>query len=61
MSDTYLHGVAADDLPARRVALGRALAWGAGGTLLAMVYLVVIVAAMTVLMKLADRFTRPRT
>ncbi len=31
------------------------------GTLLAMVYLVVIVIAMTVLMKLADRFARPRT
>jgi multiple sugar transport system permease protein len=31
------------------------------GTLLAMVYLVVIVIAMTVLMKLADRATRPRT
>ena len=35
MSDTYLHGVAADDLPARRVALGRALAWGAGLLMLA--------------------------
>jgi multiple sugar transport system permease protein len=31
------------------------------GTMLAMVYLVVIVIAMTVLMKLADRWTRPRT
>jgi multiple sugar transport system permease protein len=31
------------------------------GTLLAMVYLVIIVIAMTVLMKLADRATRPRT
>ena len=31
------------------------------GTLLAMVYLVIIVIAMTVLMKLADRFARPRT
>jgi multiple sugar transport system permease protein len=31
------------------------------GTLLAMVYLVVIIIVMTVLMKLADRFTRPRT
>ncbi len=31
------------------------------GTLLAMVYLVVIVIAMTILMKLADRLTRPRT
>ncbi len=31
------------------------------GTLLAMVYLVVIVIAMTLLMKLADRMTRPRT
>ncbi len=31
------------------------------GTLLAMVYLVIIVIAMTVLMKLADRVTRPRT
>lgn len=31
------------------------------GTLLAMVYLVLIVVGMTVLMKLADRFARPRT
>ena len=31
------------------------------GTLLAMVYLVVIVVAMTILMKLADRFARPQT
>ncbi|MCL4189105.1 MAG: sugar ABC transporter permease [Rhodobacteraceae bacterium] len=31
------------------------------GTLLAIVYLVLIVIAMTVLMKLADRLTRPRT
>jgi len=31
------------------------------GTLLAMVYLVFIVIAMTILMKLADRFARPRT
>jgi len=31
------------------------------GTLLAMVYLVIIVVVMTVLMKLADRFARPRT
>ena len=31
------------------------------GTMLAMVYLVIIVIAMTVLMKLADRWTRPRT
>ena len=31
------------------------------GTLLAMVYLVVIIIAMTLLMKLADRITRPRT
>jgi multiple sugar transport system permease protein len=31
------------------------------GTLLAMVYLVMIIIAMTGLMKLADRFTRPRT
>jgi multiple sugar transport system permease protein len=31
------------------------------GTLLAMVYLVLIVIFMTVLMKLADRWTRPRT
>jgi multiple sugar transport system permease protein len=31
------------------------------GTLLAMVYLVVIVIAMTILMKLADRWMRPRT
>jgi multiple sugar transport system permease protein len=31
------------------------------GTLLAMVYLVIIVIAMTILMKLADRYTRPRT
>jgi multiple sugar transport system permease protein len=31
------------------------------GTLLAMVYLVIIVIAMTVLMKLADRYARPRT
>jgi multiple sugar transport system permease protein len=31
------------------------------GTLLAMVYLLIIVIAMTVLMKLADRFARPRT
>jgi multiple sugar transport system permease protein len=30
------------------------------GTLLAMVYLVIIIVAMTLLMKLADRFTRPR-
>ena len=31
------------------------------GTLLAMVYLVIIVIAMTILMKLADRWMRPRT
>jgi multiple sugar transport system permease protein len=31
------------------------------GTLLAFVYLVVIVIAMTILMKLADRWMRPRT
>jgi multiple sugar transport system permease protein len=31
------------------------------GTLLAMVYLVIIILVMTVLMKLADRYTRPRT
>lgn len=31
------------------------------GTLLAMVYLVIIVIAMTILMKLADRLARPRT
>ena len=31
------------------------------GTMLAMVYLVVIIIAMTVLMKIADRWTRPRT
>ena len=31
------------------------------GTLLAMVYLVIIIVAMTILMKLADRFARPRT
>ena len=31
------------------------------GTLLAMVYLVVIIIAMTGLMKLADKFARPRT
>ena len=31
------------------------------GTLLAMVYLVVIIVAMTVLMKVAERYTRPRT
>jgi multiple sugar transport system permease protein len=31
------------------------------GTLLAFVYLVIIVIAMTLLMKLADRWTRPRT
>lgn len=31
------------------------------GTLLAMVYLVIIVIAMTVLMKVADRYARPRT
>lgn len=31
------------------------------GTLLAMVYLVVIIVVMTLLMKLADRWTRPRT
>jgi multiple sugar transport system permease protein len=31
------------------------------GTLLAMVYLVLIVVVMTILMKTADRFTRPRT
>jgi multiple sugar transport system permease protein len=31
------------------------------GTLLAMVYLVVIIIVMTLLMKLADRFARPRT
>mgnify|MGYP003513420839 FL=1 len=31
------------------------------GTLLAMVYLVIIIIAMTLLMKLADRWTRPRT
>jgi multiple sugar transport system permease protein len=29
--------------------------------MLAMVYLVIIVVVMTVLMKLADRFARPRT
>ena len=31
------------------------------GTLLAMVYLVIIIVAMTILMKLAQRFARPRT
>jgi multiple sugar transport system permease protein len=31
------------------------------GTLLAMVYLVAIVIAMTLLMKLAERISRPRT
>lgn len=31
------------------------------GTLLAMVYLVLIIIVMTILMKLADRFARPRT
>jgi multiple sugar transport system permease protein len=31
------------------------------GTLLAMVYLVIIIIAMTILMKLAERFARPRT
>jgi multiple sugar transport system permease protein len=31
------------------------------GTLLAMVYLVIIIIAMTVLMKAADRYIRPRT
>ena len=31
------------------------------GTLLAMVYLVAIIIFMTVLMKLADRYARPRT
>ena len=31
------------------------------GTLLAMVYLVIIIIVMTVLMKLADRWMRPRT
>lgn len=31
------------------------------GTLLAMVYLVIIIVAMTILMKVAERFTRPRT
>jgi len=31
------------------------------GTLLAMVYLVIIVIAMTILMKVAERWTRPRT
>ncbi len=31
------------------------------GTLLAMVYLVIIIVAMTLLMKLADRYARPRT
>ncbi len=31
------------------------------GTLLAMVYLVIIIVVMTILMKGADRFTRPRT
>lgn len=31
------------------------------GTLLAMVYLVIIIIVMTILMKIADRFTRPRT
>ena len=31
------------------------------GTLLAMVYLVIIIVVMTLLMKLADRFSRPRT
>jgi len=31
------------------------------GTLLAMVYLVIIIVVMTLLMKLADRFARPRT
>ena len=31
------------------------------GTMLAMVYLVIIIIAMTILMKIADRFTRPQT
>lgn len=31
------------------------------GTLLAMVYLVIIIVFMTILMKLAERFTGPRT
>ena len=31
------------------------------GTLLAMVYLVIIIVVMTILMKLAERFARPRT
>jgi multiple sugar transport system permease protein len=31
------------------------------GTLLAMIYLVIIIVAMTLLMKLAERFARPRT
>ena len=31
------------------------------GTLLAMIYLVIIIIAMTILMKLAERFARPRT
>lgn len=31
------------------------------GTLLAMIYLVIIIVAMTILMKLAERFARPRT
>ena len=31
------------------------------GTLLAMVYLVIIIIAMTALMKLAERYARPRT
>jgi multiple sugar transport system permease protein len=31
------------------------------GTLLAMVYLVIIIIAMTILMKVAERFARPRT
>jgi multiple sugar transport system permease protein len=31
------------------------------GTLLAMVYLVIIVIVMTILMKIADRWTRPQT
>ncbi len=31
------------------------------GTMLAMVYLVIIIVVMTILMKFADRFTRPRT
>ena len=31
------------------------------GTLLAMVYLVIIIIVMTVLMKVSERFTRPRT